>query len=354
MKIHDIIDLLYGELMHNGSVSSFINIACSIDNVLKGSLFFAFNENEIDDAIKKGAYAIVTDYKTPILDKEIFWINVKNLQNCVFKLIKQLLIINNVKLVFLHEIEFGFLDSKYLQDFALFKHVSSTNYTPSLFDDKNPEVKSANYFLEFLSTNIKKYVFTDSLILKSFCLDFLYSPILSNEFHSGTNTPTKNTICIETYNLLESKIKYKGNFYKIALPHTLIKFLQSLLEVLQQCDIDINLNSLNLILNPLNLTYSNYLTNQYSGRLLYVIDILIFPYLHSHISNYARHLTIINISPRQMHINSNAKFIHLKSIKEIRDILESKHFDIAIICGIEIDSIEKILTKTIISTDLFS
>lgn len=51
-------------------------------------MFFAFNEEEIPTAIKQGAFAIVVQKSMEILDNEIAWIYVENLQFAIIKYIR--------------------------------------------------------------------------------------------------------------------------------------------------------------------------------------------------------------------------------------------------------------------------
>ncbi len=88
MQISSINDIIQGELLNSPAISFIYNIKTDVKKIQEGDLFFAFNEEEIPSAIKQGAFAIVIQKSMEILDNEIAWIYVENLQLAIIKYIR--------------------------------------------------------------------------------------------------------------------------------------------------------------------------------------------------------------------------------------------------------------------------
>ena len=77
MKIEDILNLTEGVLTNTPKVQAIESATVFYSKVEHGDLFFSSNQEEIDQAIQNGAYAIVYDDENIIQkDDEIAWINI--------------------------------------------------------------------------------------------------------------------------------------------------------------------------------------------------------------------------------------------------------------------------------------
>jgi len=88
VQISSIIDVVEGELKNSPSISFIYNIKTHINKVNEGDLFIAENQDDIQTAISKGAFGIIYDFDMEILDKEIAWIKVRNINASLSKLIR--------------------------------------------------------------------------------------------------------------------------------------------------------------------------------------------------------------------------------------------------------------------------
>ncbi len=88
MKISSIIDIVDGEKLNSPSISYIYSIKTEAKKIKQGDLFIAKNIEDIPKAIENGAFAILIDTNTSILDFEIAWIKVNNLQEALIKLIR--------------------------------------------------------------------------------------------------------------------------------------------------------------------------------------------------------------------------------------------------------------------------
>ncbi len=110
MKIEDILNLTEGTLSNTPKVQSIEAATVYYSKVEHGDLFFSSNQEEIDQAIANGAYAIVYDDDSIVKkDKEIAWIKVSNLQLAAFKLIRYVIIKKEAKFFLLSRHELSFL-----------------------------------------------------------------------------------------------------------------------------------------------------------------------------------------------------------------------------------------------------
>ena len=88
MKIETLVNLTGGELLNRPYISEVVYFTDNVDEVNRGSCFFALNKEDIKEAIKNGAYAIIVDEEVEISDKEIAWILVKDYKRAVFNIFK--------------------------------------------------------------------------------------------------------------------------------------------------------------------------------------------------------------------------------------------------------------------------
>ncbi len=88
MKIETLVNLTGGELINRPFISEVVLFTDNSEEVSRGSCFFATDTYSINEAIKNGAYAIITDKELPVLDKEIAWIRVDDFKKAVFNIFK--------------------------------------------------------------------------------------------------------------------------------------------------------------------------------------------------------------------------------------------------------------------------
>ena len=120
MQISSILDIVDGSLLNSPSISFIYSIKTNALKVKEGDLFIAKNINEIELAIKNGAFAIILDTNVPIIDNEIAWIKVKNIDISIIKLIRFKLAIKDIDAYFCEKVTYD-----------LFK-IYSTNFTKNI------------------------------------------------------------------------------------------------------------------------------------------------------------------------------------------------------------------------------
>lgn len=100
MQISSILDIVDGKLLNSPSISFIYSIKTNTKKVKEGDLFIAKDSNDIELAIKNGAFAIIIEENFPIIDNEIAWIKVESIENTVIKLIRYKLSTINLKAYF--------------------------------------------------------------------------------------------------------------------------------------------------------------------------------------------------------------------------------------------------------------
>ena len=88
MKIETLVNLIGGELINSPFISEVVFFTNNVNEVNRGSCFFSNDLNLIKEAIKNGAYAIVSERILDVLDNEIAWIRVDNFKKAVFNIFK--------------------------------------------------------------------------------------------------------------------------------------------------------------------------------------------------------------------------------------------------------------------------
>ena len=88
MRLENILALTHGKLINDPFVKNFQSIVIDVKYIKRGDLFIAFNEDMIEDAILNGAYGVVFDKPTQISDTEIAWVQVKDCEDALKRLLR--------------------------------------------------------------------------------------------------------------------------------------------------------------------------------------------------------------------------------------------------------------------------
>lgn len=110
MKISDIVNLTEGILVNEPNVQAIDAATVFHSKVDNGDLFISSNQEDIDNAIGNGAYAIVYDDESIVKnDNEIAWIKVSDIQLAAFKIIRYVILKKESSFYLLKEHEVTFL-----------------------------------------------------------------------------------------------------------------------------------------------------------------------------------------------------------------------------------------------------
>jgi ferrochelatase len=194
MKIEDILNLTEGVLTNTPQVQAIEAATVFQSKVDHGDLFFSSDQEEIDQAIENGAYAIIYDNDNIIKkDDEIAWIKVSDIQLAAFKLIRYVIIKKESQFYLLSEHEHTFLK-------MILKHKGTVTFIANDWKKAFEQILNTDASL-FLGTNkelmlmikpdistlnkeVEGYLVSDTLFKSTFKVNgFLYQEKELIPFH---------------------------------------------------------------------------------------------------------------------------------------------------------------------------
>lgn len=223
MKISALTDIVEGELLNSPSISFITQIHTNVKKVNDGDAFFAKNETQITTALKRGAFAIITDFKTEILDNEIAWIKVDNLKKAITNILRYNLLKHTVEFIYINQSSYHILKSLKTRDMDNIYLLSNDIYNDfeAVNSIENPIMvfSTQKKLLNNISPNVIEF--------------------LNKEKHDVQN--------LNISSLFETSFSYKNRYFdKIKIPYLYLNDLLSLLELFNY-KLDLKrLNSLDL------------------------------------------------------------------------------------------------------------
>ena len=109
MKISSIVDIVDGELLNSPSISFINNISSDAKKVKTSDMFIAKNIEDLKIALQNGAYAVIFEKDFEVIDNEIAFIKVKNLELALLKIIRYKLSTLKIKSYFCTDETFDML-----------------------------------------------------------------------------------------------------------------------------------------------------------------------------------------------------------------------------------------------------
>lgn len=194
MKIEDILNLTEGTLSNTPKVQAIESATVYVSKVEHGDLFFSSNQDEINQAIANGAYAIVYDDENIVKnDEEIAWIKVSNIQLAAFKLIRYVIIKKEAQFFLLssHELTFLKLILKHKGNVTFVANDWRKAFEQILNSDSTLFVGTDKELMELIKPDIEKlerevdgYLVSDTLFRTTYKVDgFLYQEKELIPFH---------------------------------------------------------------------------------------------------------------------------------------------------------------------------
>ena len=111
MKISSIVDIVDGELLNSPSISFINNISSDANKVKTSDMFIAKNIEDLKIALQNGAYAVIFEKDFEVIDNEIAFIKVKNLELALLKIVRYKLSTLKIKSYFCTDETFDMLKS---------------------------------------------------------------------------------------------------------------------------------------------------------------------------------------------------------------------------------------------------
>jgi len=218
MQISALTDIVEGKLLNSPSISFITQSHTNIKKVNEGDAFFAQNQSDIEEAIKKGAFAIILDFDTEIIDNEIAWIRVDSFHKSISNILRYKLLEHKNKFIKTNKIFFNLL--------SIFKNKELANVI-LLQNDLIKDFEVLN------SLENEKLIFGTNLqLLNAISGDVM---ILENEQFEILN--------LTNHSLFETSFSHKDKFFdKIKLPTV---YINDLLQQLELFNYHLDLKKLN-------------------------------------------------------------------------------------------------------------
>ena len=218
MQISALTDIVEGKLLNSPSISFITQTHTNIKKVNEGDAFFAKNHLEIELAIKKGAFAIILDFDTNIIDIEIAWIKVDDFKKSLSNILRYKLLEHKNKFIKTNKIFFNLLN--------IFKTKELSNII--LLDND-----LAKDFEILSSFENEKLIFGTNLeLLNSISGNVM---ILENKQYEILN--------LTSHSLFETSFSYEDKFFdKLKLPTV---YINDLLQQLELFEYKLDLKKLN-------------------------------------------------------------------------------------------------------------
>lgn len=148
MNISSLNELLQTQVINEGSPSSVLGFARKLSQLKNGYAFFSNDDEEIKEAVKLGAFVIVSEKDCEIIDKEVFYLQAKSLKKSIAKLLRflseekkiEFLLCKGLELDFCEAFGVKVLSGELLEDFDTL--ISAKNSAFFAFDDED-------YLLQF-------------------------------------------------------------------------------------------------------------------------------------------------------------------------------------------------------------
>ena len=209
MRIDTLVNLSDGELVNSGYINDIVGFATTLKKVKREFLFISNDIHEIEKAIKKGAYGVLFSEDLEIIDKEIAWIKVENIDEAILRIFKYRLIDKSL----------------YVCDELSLEMVKSIN------KDKRLAILDNMDIAEYLNGD---YVFITSLEkIKKLSLNTTYLKESKN-------------LKILNYTLLSGDFLYKDSRYKLKFPMVYSNELKKILYLFEKEELRYNLKSLKI------------------------------------------------------------------------------------------------------------
>jgi hypothetical protein len=214
VKINSIVDITGGKLLTSPAISFITQTHTNLKKVSDGDLFISSNFEEIQEAIKKGAFGIIFDVEIDIktLDNEIALIKVDSIDRAITKLLRFKLSNFNIESYVVDFIAYEFLD-------VLLKSNKNTYFlnNPKLTLEMLQDIEDGD---TIISEDAK---FLSDIYPKTKNLEVLNMNFENLLIHS----------------IFETSFLFKGEyFYKLRVPYIYLNHLLFIKETFKIDDID--------------------------------------------------------------------------------------------------------------------
>ena len=321
MKISSIIDIVDGSLTNRPSISFVYNIKTNAKRVIEGDLFIAKSQKDLELAVSKGAFAIIYDFDTEILDDEIAWIKVDSTHTALIKLFR---------------FKLSSLDIKaYYCDMFTYEVLSI--------------YKSSNKNLKFISNNLENSVKAIETINEESIIVCSNKELLNKIYPNSLNFshgqyPVTNLI---SHSLFETSFSYRDHYFsRLKIPSLYIHQFLDICEFLNHNIEPSKLRKLSFF-KPIFLDkFINIIEYGKSDKFIIAqknLSLVKDEILHLQ-SKYKYAKTLI-VTPQIIEGIDDKQYV-LTSLKKLKSFLKEHQFNCLYLVGYDIAKVEKALNRS--------
>ncbi|RDU59538.1 hypothetical protein [Helicobacter marmotae] len=334
MRVNEIVEIAKGVLIQAPSIAMFSRIICDAGQIQRGDLFIALNPSHIEQAILNGAYGIICEREIPISDKEVAYILVENMQDCLVRLVRYRLLVQDI----------AFISALSPIEQAIAKNIIDDERVCFFNGDISAFCELLNQPLHFIITN--------------------NTQIMELGFNTiQVNKPKERPFLTLSYTLFDSTILYKDMHYRINLPKLFFNELSTILHFCEQEGLSCHLGNFKYIPffkpNFLNAFGKVIEYGQASKVAIAEEDIEQFKRYMAYIANNAAWGKTLFLVPK-MYVelfSQIAQTFAYNSQEELCSYIHRENFNFALILGINDDTLINALNtnhRQILEPDLFS
>ena len=312
MKISSIVDIVDGELLNSPSISFINNISSDANKVKTSDMFIAKNIEDLKIALQNGAYAVIFEKDFEVIDNEIAFIKVKNLELALLKIIRYKLSTLKIKSYFCTD-----------ETFDMLKLYQNNHTKPIFLISKN--IEKAFKFIDDIKDG-------DILISKNKkLLESIYPDIKEFEKKLDENS-IKNLI---KHSLFELSFSYKDIYFsKLRLSKI---YLNSFLNIYDFFKGNIDISKLKLYSNfkaifidknfePIESWKSDSFIICQTNKNLIPIEI-------AYLKNEFRYAKTIFVSKYKISFLDEKEQIIINNIEDLKNILKNLKFNCVYLIG---------------------
>jgi len=321
VQISSLIDIIGGRLLNQPSISFIYSFKTDPSKVKEGDLFIALKLDDIELAVKNGAFAIIIENLFPIIDKEIAWIRVDSIEKCLIQLIRFKLAHFDLEAYYCDDISYDLLKS----------FSSSTSKSIKFIPEKLEE------FIKY----INEIENNDIIIAKDKeLIDMLYPN------NSNFNTQVYEVKNLVEHSLFEVSFSYKEIYFpKLKLSSL---YIPQFIAVYSFFDGELDLSRLKSFnhFKPLFLDKSLEVTDFGKSDKFILVqnnDNLIIDEINYIKDKYKYAKTIYIVSAYNTKIKD--EHIIIEKIEDIKKSLKNNSFNAAYIIGYDYDKINETFAK---------
>jgi len=311
VQINSILDIIDGKLLNSPSISFIYSFKTDVNKIKEGDLFIASNLDDVQIAVQRGAFAIITENFYPIIDNEIAWIKVDNITNAIVKLLRYKLATFNLQAYFCNIVSFNLLK-------ALSSYEKNLKFISNSFDELLSSLDDIN----------------ENTILISKDIELLNKLYPNNCAFEKEKFEISNLI---EHSLFETSFTYKNIYFqKIKIPSIYVEDFIRIYDFLNISDFDDSkLKNFNFFKPTFLDKNFNIVEFGKSDRFIIVQNEL------SLIEKEVNYLEEKFSYAKKIYLSSQ----DIKSIENLKEIIKKQSFNALFITGFELEQIQQALLK---------